>query len=182
MNPAKDRLTRKIRESKLLLALLMTVIAVLILLTPICTRLTLRGYDSGRLMLALPIEPGESFKIRFTHSVNLSYVTDEIEWTGQELITRTSLFTSFGAGMPVIADGIGTEMHNTSDGFLITGVDEVQEDGYIPIMLQEVPDHHLLYRGEEISLREKAQGTAFVKLSVEKISILSALSQKISSK
>ncbi|MBR6653597.1 MAG: DUF1850 domain-containing protein [Oscillospiraceae bacterium] len=76
-------------------------------------------------MLAVPIEPKETFKLRFTHSVNLSYVTDEMEWTGEQLITRTSLFTSFGAGMPVIADGIGTEMHNTEDGFLIGQVTEV---------------------------------------------------------
>lgn len=181
MTPA-NKTEKTMRESKLLLALLITVIGALIFLTPTCTRLTLRGYDSGRLMMALPIEPGESFKLRFTHSVNLSYVTDEMEWTGQQLITRTSLFTSFGAGMPVIADGIGTEMHNTDEGFLITGIDQVQEEGFIPIMLQTVPDHHLLYRGQEISLRDRAEGTAFVKLGVEKISILSALYQQLSSK
>lgn len=133
-------------------------------------------------MLALPIEPGERFRLRFTHSVNLSYVTDEVEWTGQQLITRTSLFTSFGAGMPVIADGIGTEMHNTDDGFLITGIDRVQEDNFIPVMLQEVPDHHLLYRNEEISLRSEAKGTAFVKLSVERIGIIPAIIQSFSHK
>ncbi len=177
MSPDKKTANTK-RGSKFLAPLIIVILA-LIFLTPVCTRLTLRGHDSGKLMLALPIEAGEKFKLRFTHSVNLSHVTDEIEWTGQQLITRTSLFTSFGAGMPVIADGIGTEMHNTEDGFLITGIDEVQEDNYIPIMLQEVPDHHLLYRDEEISLREEAEGTAFVKVSVERISILSALSHNI---
>ena len=164
------------------LAPLIIVILVLISLAPICTRLTLRGYDSGKLMLALPIEAGERFRLCFTHSVNLSYVTDEIEWTGKQLITRTSLFTSFGAGMPVIADGIGTEMHNTDEGFLITGIDEVQQDNFIPIMLQEVPDHHLLYRDEEISLRDEAQGVAFVKLSVEKVNIVSAFIHNIDRK
>ena len=84
--------------------------------------------------------------------------------------------------MPVIADGIGTEMHNTEDGFLITGIDEVQEDNFIPIMLQEVPDHHLLYRDEEISLRDEAQGVAFVKLSVEKVNIVSAFIHNIDRK
>ena len=170
------------RGGSRILAPLLIVILVLILLTPTCTRLTLRGYDSGKLMLALPIEPGESFRLRFTHSVNLSHVTDQLEWTGQQLITRTSLFTSFGAGMPVIADGIGTEMHNTDDGFLITGIDRVQEDNFIPIMLQEVPDHHLLYRDEEISLRDEAEGTAFVKLGVERIGVIPAIIQSVSHK
>ena len=174
----KEKINKTIKGGKFL-APLIGVITVLILLTPMCTRLTLRGYESGRLMLALPIEAGEHIKIRFTHSVNLSYVTDDIEWTGEQLITRTSLFTSFGAGMPVIADGIGKEMHNTDEGFLITGIDEVQEDNFIPIMLQEVPDHHLLYRDDEISLREEAEGTAFVKISVEKISLASLLIQSI---
>ena len=175
---SSDKKTANTKRGSKFLAPLIIVILALISLAPICTRLTLRSYDSNKLMLALPIEPGEHFRLRFTHSVNLSYVTDEIEWTGKQLITRTSLFTSFGAGMPVIADGIGTEMHNTEDGFLITGIDEVQEDNFIPIMLQEVPDHHLLYRDEEISLRDEAQGTAFVKLSVEKISIISAIINK----
>ena len=177
-----DKKTSSTKRGSKFLAPLIIVILALMFLAPVCPRLTLRGYDSNKLMLALPIEPGEHFKLRFTHSVNLSYVTDEIEWTGEQLITRTSLFTSFGAGMPVIADGIGTEMHNTEDGFLITGIDEVQEDNFIPIMLQEVPDHHLLYRDEEISLRDEAQGTAFVKLSVERISFISALAYNTSLK
>ena len=180
MSPA-NKTTNTKKGSKFLAPLLIVMLA-LISLTPVCTRLTLRGYDSGKLMLALPIESEERFKLRFTHSVNLSYVTDEIEWTGEQLITRTSLFTSFGAGMPVIAEGIGTEMHNTDEGFLITGIDEVQKDDFIPIMLQEVPDHHLLYRGREISLRDAANGTAFVKLSVERVSPFSALIQGISHK
>ena len=180
MSPA-DKTTNKKRGSKFLAPLIIVILA-LIFLAPICTRLTLRGYDSNKLMLALPIEPGEHFKLRFTHSVNLSHVTDQIEWTGKQLITRTSLFTSFGAGMPVIADGIGTEMHNTDEGFLITGIDEIQEGNFIPIMLQEVPDHHLVYRDEEISLRNEADGIAFVKLSVERISILSTLIHNISRK
>ncbi len=180
MSPAGKKQNTK-KGSKLL-APLIIVISALIFLAPLYTRLTLRGYHSNKLMLAVPIEPNETFKLRFTHSVNLSYVTDEMEWTGQQLITRTSLFTSFGAGMPVIADGIGTEMHNTEDGFLITGIDEVQEDNFIPIMLQEVPDHHLLYRDMEISLRDEAEGTAFVKLSVEKVSLISAIIHNIDRK
>ena len=177
MNSDKKTVNTK-RGSKFLAPLIIVILA-LIFFTPVCTRLTLRGYHSNKLMLAVPIESKETFKLRFTHSVNLSYVTDMVEWTGQQLITRTSLFTSFGAGMPVIADGIGTEMHNTEEGFLITGIDQVQENNFIPIMLQEIPDHHLLYRDMEISLREKAEGTAFVKLSVEKISIASAIMHNI---
>lgn len=151
------------------------IIVAVLCLTPLFTRLTVREYKSDKLLLALPIEDNERFSIRFTHSVNLSYVTDGVEWTGNELILRDTLFTSFGAGIPVIAEGIGTEIENTEDGFIISGIDAVQENAEIPVMLQEVPDHHLLYRDEEISLRDLSRDVAFIKIRVERISLVSML-------
>lgn len=142
---------------------------------PMFTRLTVREYKSDKLLLALPIEDNERFSIRFTHSVNLSYVTDGVEWTGDELILRDTLFTSFGAGIPVIAEGIGKEIENTEDGFIISGIDAVQENAEIPVMLQEVPDHHLLYRAEEISLRKLSPNAAFIKIRVERLSPVAML-------
>jgi len=145
---------------------------------PLFPSLTVREYRAGRLLWARPIAAGEEFSVRYTHSVNLSPVTDTLQWTGEELILRSSLFTSFGAGMPVLADGIGSELHNTPDGFLITGIDRAQPDNAIPIMLQAVPDHHLIFRGEEVSLRSLAGEEAFIKLGAEKLSLMTRLAAR----
>lgn len=148
-------------------------IAAAAMLLPAFVRLTVREYYSDKLLLCLPIEAGEEFGLRFTHSLNLSDVTDTLEWTGEELILRSSLFTAFGAGMPVLADGIGSSMVNTPEGFLLSGIDTPQVGNQVPVMLQDVPDHRLLYRGEEIRLMEIAQ-EPFIKLSVERLPLWQA--------
>ncbi len=152
-------------------------LAVLILLcfVPLSTRLVLSDYRTGKTICVLPLRNGETFSIQYTHSVNLSHVTDTLEWAGGALILRTSLFTSFGAGIPVPADGIGTAIMNTPDGFLLTGIDKPQADNALLIMLQRVPDHHLLYRDRAISLLEMAGSGALLRLCVRPVSLMTIL-------
>ncbi|MDO5112258.1 MAG: DUF1850 domain-containing protein [Clostridia bacterium] len=150
-------------------------VALLLCFVPFRTRIVLSDYRTGRTLCTYPIGDGETFAIRYTHSVNLSSVTDTLEWTGKALILRTSLFTSFGAGIPVPADGIGTAITNTEDGFLLTGIDITQPDNALLIMLQQVPDHHLLYRDRAISLLDMAGSGALLRLCVRPVSLMTIL-------
>ena len=100
--------------------------------------------------LALPVEEGETVSLRFTHSLNLSDVTDNIEATGGRLVCRSTLFHTYGAGIPDLPDGIGTALTKTGEGYLLTGVDKAETE--IRVLLQPLPDHRLLYRGAEIPL------------------------------
>lgn len=161
-------------RGRIRLSLCLLLIAALVLLfcaVPLQKRLVLSDARRGVTLLTLPLAPGETFALRFTHSVNLSDVTDTLEWTGDALILRSSQFTAFGAGIPVPAEGIGTALVNTSNGFLLTGIDTVQEDNAFLIMLQQVPDHRLLYRQREISLLELAGSGALLRLCVRPVSI-----------
>lgn len=158
------------RRGNYLVPLFLAVLALLCLI-PFNTRLVLSDYRTGKTLCTYPIRGGETFAIRYTHSVNLSHVTDTLEWTGRELILRTSLFTSFGAGIPVPADGIGTAITNTENGFLLTGIDKAQADNALLIMLQKVPDHHLLYREQAISLLDMAGSGALLRLCVRPVSL-----------
>lgn len=154
---------------------LLVAAALLLCALPLQNRLVLSDARRGVTLVALPIAPGETFAVRFKHSVNLSDVTDFLEWTGDALILRSSQFTAFGAGIPVPADGIGTAIVNTSDGFLLTGIDTVQRDNAFLIMLQQVPDHRLLYREREISLLDLAGSGALLRLCVRPVSLFEIL-------
>lgn len=137
--------------------------------------LVISDYREGGTLCVLPLTKNERFSIRYKHSVNLSDVTDTLEWTGTELILRDSIFTSFGAGIPVPADGIGTDIVNTENGFLLSGIDKQQKDDSLLIMLQEVPNHRLLYRNHEVSLLEMAGSGALLMLKVRPVSLLEML-------
>ena len=140
---------------------------------PLFSSLVIREERTGRLLLVLPIAQEETFSIRYTHSVNLSPVTDTIRCSQGALLLESTLFSAYGWGMPVLADGIGGTFTNTENGFLISNIDKYQAS--IPILLQEVPDHHLLYRGAAISLLNIAGSGTLVRLTMENTSLLSRL-------
>ncbi len=155
----------------LFLLLILLLGFVLLGFVPIKHAIVIENYRTGELLRVLPLGKGESFAIRYKHSVNLSHVTDTLEWTGDRLMLRTSLFTSFGAGIPVPADGIGTDITNTEDGFLLSGIDTPQKDNALLIMLQTVPEHCILYRDQEVSLLAMAGSGALLRLCVKPVSI-----------
>lgn len=161
------------RNAPLLFISALAVTLLLLLLLPVCTRLTLADARTGKTLLALPISPGEDFYLRYTHSVNLSDVTDGMEWTGKTLMVRSTRFTSFGVGMPVLADGIGSHFENTPDGFFITGIDRPEER--ILLLLQEVPNNRLLYRGQEVNLLTRYGDGTLLRIEVRPVSLLTAL-------
>ena len=142
---------------------------VLFCLLPLWPRLTIADWHTNKTLNLLPIQKGESFQIRFTHSLNLSDVTDTIEWTGETLLCRSTLFSTYGAGIPDLPDGIGKELLATEDGFLLTGIDKPET--HIPIMLQSVPNHRLIYRGKETSLLALYGSGTLIDLSVQRVSL-----------
>ena len=142
---------------------------------PVQQRLVVASYADGRILLALPLADGEEFSLRFRHSVNLSDVTDFIVREGDLLVCRATLFTAYGAGIPDLSDGIGTEFSQTDEGFLLSGIDKAQAS--IPIMLQRVPNHRLLLRGTEISLLERFGSGTLVVLAVRPVTLWAMLTR-----
>ena len=129
--------------------LLFLIAAIILLAVPLTHRLAISTKE-GKLLFCAPIAAGEEFRIRYTHSVNRSPVIDTIEWTGDEMMVRESWFKTFGAGIPIPADGIGKELVKVDGGYVLTGIDKPQQS--FLLMTEEIPDHHLLYRGREIPL------------------------------
>ncbi len=163
------------RIDPLLLVFTAILVVAGILLIPLSApRLVISNERTGKDLMTLPLEIGETFQLRYTHSVNLSDVTDTMEWTGDTLVCRSTLFTAFGAGIPVLADGVGTDFTHTAEGFLITGIDKPETR--ILVMLQTVPNHRLLWRGQQFFLMERYGSGTLLRLEVRPVSIITLLS------
>lgn len=124
---------------------------ILLIFCPVSRQLTLSA--EGQAVYSVPVTKGEQFQIRFTHSVNRSPVVDTIECTGRTLTIRSSLYQSFGAGMPASADEVGPNatFTDTPNGILIAGIDLEKDE--IHKFTGTFADHFLLYRGREIQLK-----------------------------
>lgn len=136
---------------------------------PLFPRLTITNLRSQALLAAVPLRQGETFYIRFTHSLNLSDVTDELQWTGGRLLCRSTLYATFGAGIPDLTDGIGEKFTQTEEGYLLSGIDKPED--HIDIMLQTVPRHRLLYRNREADLLKAYGSGTLIRLEVKRLSV-----------
>ena len=147
------------------LSLVLLLLVVFFLLWP---RVYLIAQTDETVLFAWPIKARESFEVTFLHSLNLSPITDIIEWTGKELIVRKSIFKTFGAGVPIPADGIGKELLHIDDHYELIGIDKELQN--FTIMTQEVPNHTIKLNGCEASLLELAGSGKLVHITVKRLS------------
>lgn len=170
----KEKEERAGRSPALLFLAGILVLCVALLTLPIVRRLAVSRADTGAFLAALSVSQGETVQIGFIHSVNLSPVRDTYEVLGDELILRSTFFRSYGAGIPILDDGLGTGFRSTPEGFEITGIDLPRT--VIPILLQTVPDHTLYYRETPIRLLELAGSGNLIHIGIRRISLLKILS------
>ncbi len=159
-------MTKRARESRTLkfCALMAGLLLTLFLVWPAeC----LVGQCEGKRLFAWPIRAGEAFEITFTHSLNLSPITDVIVWTGSDLSVVKSRFKTFGAGVPVPADGIGTKIVKVGEYYELIGIDQHMQT--LTILTQTVPNHHIAFRGREASLLALAGSGKAVDIAVKRI-------------
>lgn len=151
-----------------LLLIIVVVIAALLLL-PLYP--ALRFEYGGKPCLVLPLHRNELFSIRYNHSVNRSPVIDTLEWTGDDtMVVRTSLYQTYGAGIPSFVDGVGTGVVKTEDGYLLIGIDSPHET--ISLITGTYADHHILYRGREIQLKAIVGEKQLLVLRVKRVPLI----------
>ena len=127
----------------------------------------------GRRLFAWPIRAGDCFEVTFIHSLNLSPITDVIEWTGESLVVRKSIFSSFGAGVPVPSDGVGKELVFKDGRYELLGIDKYMQD--FTIMTQEAPNHRITLNGREAFLLDLTGSGKAVDVKVRRAPLLSRL-------
>ena len=124
-------------------------------------------------LFAWQIETNSTFEVTYTHSLNQSPITDTIRWTEDGLVVEKSVFMTFGAGVPIPSDGVGTELLFVDGRYELTGIDKHMPGFYI--MTQEVPDHRIKFQGREASLLELAGSGASVYITVKRLPLITRL-------
>ena len=152
----------------LLFVVLCLVLSIVFLLLPIKKALLVKDIKTNEILLTLPADKGELVDIEFTHSVNLSPVIDRYQLDEKSLILRSTYFKAYGAGIPILDDGLGKSFKQTEDGFEINEIDLHRDS--IPIMLQAVPDHRIIYRNKEIHLLDVAKSGTVIVMTVGNVS------------
>ena len=154
-------------KRKSIIAAAVIAIVAAVLFVPSQTQLTVR--HDGRLIFTEKIASGGTFSIRYNHSVNRSPVVDTVEYTpnGEKPLTvRTSLYQTFGAGIPVAEDG-GT-LTATEDGLLLSGIDTTYDK--IDLMTGTYADHHLITQSGEHQLKALCGEQKHVVIMVGRVS------------
>lgn len=161
--PGKQRVLRRIAPFAVLL------FALILLYPEEC----LTAKCGGKLLFAWSIRAGESFEVTFTHSLNLSPVTDVIEWTGSDLIVRKSVFKTFGAGIPIPSDGIGTDLVLVDGHYELIGIDKRMQS--FAVLTQDIPNHQITLNGREAFLLELAGSGKSVDIAVKRVPFVTRL-------
>ena len=172
--PQSRRQAGRLSKTGVLLALILLLIAIIAFLWP---EDCLVAECGGKRLFTWPIRAGECFDVTFIHSLNLSPITDVIEWTGESFIVRKSIFVSFGAGVPVPSDGVGTELVFVDGRYELRGIDQYMQD--FTIMTQEVPNHRITLNGREAFLLDLAGSGKAVDIKVRRTTLLSRLALNI---
>lgn len=158
-------------KRKRLVPLLSFILLFLLCALPLQPALCMR--HGGNIRLALPLRAGEQFSIRYTHSANRSPVVDTLQWEGgEDMIVRSSLFQTYGAGIPADADGRGRTVI-TAEGILLTEIDSPLKE--ITLRTGTIADHHIQYREKDIQLKAIVGERQRVTFSIRNLSILTLL-------
>jgi len=133
--------------------------------------------ESAAVRRVLPLAEGQRFSIQYLHSVNRSPVIDTIERTGETLTVRSSLFRTYGAGIPILDDGVGRAYTETAEGFLLTGIDAPHEE--IALITGTYADHRLLYGNDEFILKRTFGEQTLLRLTAGRCSLLELLRYRL---
>ena len=168
--------SRTLRRRKVIV-----ILAAIVLLSTIASLPTslLVAECEGAILFAWPISKGETFEISFLHSLNLSPVCDVFIWTGSEILLQKSIFKTFGAGIPIPSDGIGTELIKVEDHYELIGIDQTIYS--IPIMLSDVPNHMVSHKQKTAYLLDLADSGKSVLITVRRVTLFTRLIIKLTS-
>ena len=160
---------KKFRLSLLLLSIIFTFILILLFI-PMKECLVFQFQNSGHILAFIPISKGETFQMKYTHSIHLSHVVDSYLVTKNGQMKQYELvYEDFSVGMPA----------NASEGETFE-----QENGkyYLKNMNRVLPtfdlrigkvraNHTLIFQEIEYPLSHYLEPSTWVRLKIEKINL-----------
>lgn len=126
--------------------------------------------NSGRVLAYLPIAKGESFHMKYTHSIHLSDVIESFSVTKEHQIKLVAMtYEDFSIGMPENAmDG---EMFEHKNGkYYISNMNRIYS--FIDLRIGKVRANHiLLYSDREYPLANYMEPGTWVRIKIERINL-----------
>lgn len=124
--------------------------------------LVVRDMKTHRVLEIGPISEGDSFELRFIHSVDLLPVRDFFAYRDGGLVLCQTRCLSFGAGLGYTGQG---ELKSHQGWNVIENMD--RRVGALPLRVGAVADHTIIYGGEAYRLNRYFAPKSLVKIGVE---------------
>lgn len=150
--------------------LVLIIIIVIAIIALIPTKVLLAcDYKTGEYYKSWRIKDGDSFTVEYTHSVQLTPVTETYNIDGYNIILKETTFKSYGAGLPATTP---YKFEITSNGFRIYDIDE-EMDYLVYRTGAERANHKLIYNNKDYDLLSFSKPRSGVQFKIIKTKIFS---------
>ena len=137
---------------------------------PFRLALTVAAAERGDILFAAPVLPGDTFDIRFIHSVHRTPVEERyIIGDRREIVLTGVVYESYGVGNPSGPEP-GQRFRLTDGKYEITGIDRRLPEIRLRIG-QKVAGHTLTIGGRTMPFAAWSEPGSAVRLKVERISL-----------
>lgn len=145
------------------------VIVTVLLLVPISRQLIVTDDQTGEVLYSTSIEPGQTFSIKYIHSVNKSPVEDIFDIShSNRIVLKKTIFRSFGAGIPYELED-GQSLDVMGDRIEISNINK-RIDRFL-LKIGTVAEHTLCIKGREIRMDSLAGPMRTVRLEVQNVRV-----------
>jgi hypothetical protein len=157
------------KRSLLLLALIFTFILIL-LFTPMKECLVFQFQNSGHVLAYIPISKGETFQIKYTHSIHLSPVVDSYLVTEYgEMKQYELMYENFSIGMPANS-AVGETFVQKSGKYYLKNMNRVFPSFDLRVGKVRA-NHTLIFQEKEYPLSNYLEPGTWVRIKIEKINL-----------
>lgn len=113
------------------------------------TLLVVRDIKTGKVLEIGPIAEGDSFELKYIHSVDKLPVHDYFAYQNGSLVLTQTRCLSFGAGLGYTGQG---DLKGEDGWNVIENMD--RKLGALPLRVGTIADHTIIFKGKEYLLRK----------------------------
>lgn len=145
-------------------------IIILITISLIPMRVLLaKDYKTDDYIKSWRVKDNEAFQIMYTHSVELTPVTESYKVKGEEIVLTDAFFHSLGAGLPATTP---YKFRLKDDGFEIYDINE-EFDDFIYRTGAVRANHKLIFKDREYDFLDFSNPRSGIKFQIDKTHLLS---------
>jgi hypothetical protein len=155
---------------KISLSSVSLVLILILLLTPTREALVFQFQNSGHVLAYIPISKGDTFQIKYTHSIHLSDVVDSYTVTNKGQIKQYELmYEDFAVGMPSNASD-GEIFQQENGKYYLKNMNRVFSSFDLRVGKVRA-NHTLTYEQMEYPLSRYIEPGSWVRIKIERINL-----------